>query len=247
MSSSSAASKTTASSASSLLSVDDQFAGLHPAAPATTMSAGVQSSAPIHFGNHITVKLSAETHLLWRAQVVSLLRSNLLHGFVEGTYPCPSSTIAVTKDGAQETTPNPAFAAWLQQDQAILSALHSSSTVEVGAMIMFAESSAEAWNIIERSFAARTTARASQIRAQLVRIKKLDTTASVFFNKVKALSDTLASIGHPLRPDEFQNYLLDGLDEDYDNLVETIKGRDDPMSAQASGSVCSSLLYRTAY
>jgi hypothetical protein len=60
----------------------------------------------------------------------------------------------------------------------------------------------------------------------------LDTTASVFFNKVKALSDTLASIGHPLRPDEFQNYLLDGLDEDYDNLVETIKRRDDPMSAQ---------------
>jgi hypothetical protein len=64
MSSFFAASKTTASSASSLLSVDDQFASLHPAAPATTMSAGVQSSAPIHFSIHITVKLSAETHLL---------------------------------------------------------------------------------------------------------------------------------------------------------------------------------------
>jgi hypothetical protein len=119
--------------------------------------------------------------------------------------------------------PNPDYVTWLQQDQAILTALHSSSTIEVASMIMFATTSAEAWTIIERSFAARTTARSSQIRAQLSRIKKLDSTAAVYYNKVKQLSDTLASIGQPLRPEEFQNYLLDGLDEDYDNLVETIK------------------------
>jgi hypothetical protein len=52
-------------------------------------------------------------------------------------------------------------------------------------MIMFATTSAEAWTIIERSFAARTMARSSQIRAQLSLIKKLDSTAAIYYNKVK--------------------------------------------------------------
>jgi hypothetical protein len=86
---------------------------------------------------------------------------------------------------------------------------------------MFATTLAQAWTAIEQSFAARTTARSSQIRSQLSRVKKLDSTAAAYY--------TLASIGQPLHPDEFQNYLLDGLDEDYDNLVETIKNRDDPL------------------
>jgi hypothetical protein len=38
-----------------------------------TMATGGHSTAPIHFSNLITIKLSAETHLLWRAQVISLL------------------------------------------------------------------------------------------------------------------------------------------------------------------------------
>jgi hypothetical protein len=104
---------------------------------------------------------------------------------VEGTHPCPSSTTAVTKDGAQESVPNPDYVTWLQQDQAILMALHSSSTIEVASMIMFATTSVEAWTIIERSFPARTTARSSQIHAQLSRIKKLDSTTVVYYNKVK--------------------------------------------------------------
>jgi hypothetical protein len=41
-----------------------------------------------------------------------------------------------------------------------------------------------------------------------------------YYNKMKALSDTLTSIGQPLRSDEFTSFVLSGLDEDYDNLVE---------------------------
>jgi hypothetical protein len=175
--------------------------------------------------------MAAETHLLWRAQVYTQLRSNLLHGYVEGTFPCPASTVSSTKDGATETSPNPLFAAWVQQDQAILSALLSTSTPAVGAMIMFATTSAEAWTIIERTFAAQTSARSSQIRAQLAKMEKLDTSIAVYYNKIKTLSDTLTSIGQPLRPEEFSNFVLDGLDEDYDSVVEAVRNRDDPMPA----------------
>jgi hypothetical protein len=46
--------------------------------------------------------------------------------------------------------------------------------------------------------------------------------AMVFYNKVKALADTLASIGQPLTDSEFNSYIINGLDEDYDGLVEII-------------------------
>jgi hypothetical protein len=51
-------------------------------------------------------------------------------------------------------------------------------------------------------------------------MNKLDQTVNNYYNKMKALSDTLTSIGQPLRPDEFTSFVLSGLDADYDNLVE---------------------------
>jgi hypothetical protein len=47
----------------------------------------------------------------------------------------------------------------------------------------------------------------------------------VFYNKVKALADTPASIGQPLTDSEFNSYIVNGLDEDYDGLVEIINER----------------------
>ncbi|KAK1651002.1 hypothetical protein QYE76_068807 [Lolium multiflorum] len=195
-------------------------------------SVGVTSSGPVNFGHLITVKLSPQNHLFWRAQVVSHLRSNLLHGYVDGTFPCPSATITVAKEGGGNSSePNPGFAAWIQQDQAILSAFLSSSTIEVGAMIMFATTSREAWKTIEGSFASQSTARSMQIRDQMRDMEKLDQSVAVYYNKLKSLSDTLTSIGQPLRPEEFQSFVLSGLDEEYDSLVEAVVGRDTPMPA----------------
>jgi hypothetical protein len=42
---------------------------------------------------------------------------------------------------------------------------------------------------------------------------KHDLTITAFFNKAKGLADTLASIGKPLRDDEFTSYILNGLDK----------------------------------
>ena len=52
---------------------------------------------------------------------------------------------------------------------------------------------------------------------QLGEVKKLNSSVTEYYNKVKALADTLASIGQPLRDDEFTSYLLNGLDGEYDS------------------------------
>jgi hypothetical protein len=44
---------------------------------------------PFHFGNLITIKLSLDNYIFWRAQVLPLLGSHYLLGYIDGSFPCP--------------------------------------------------------------------------------------------------------------------------------------------------------------
>jgi hypothetical protein len=82
---------------------------------------------------------------------------------------------------------------------------------------------------LHTSFASQSQARAHAIRTELAETKLCDLSITDYFNKMTGLADTLASIGQPLRSEDFTTYILNGLDEDYDNLVENINGRDTPL------------------
>jgi hypothetical protein len=105
-------------------------------------------TSPIVIANQITIKLSSENYIYWRTQVVPILRSNLLHGFVDGSLLCPPAEIknpsADTDGGAPPTILNPLYAAWNQQDQAILSAIVCSLTESVMGIVTMATTSKEA-------------------------------------------------------------------------------------------------------
>ena len=60
-------------------------------------------------------------------------------------------------------------------------------------------------------------------------MKLNDLTVSDNFYKVTCMADTLASIGKALGSEEFTSYVLNGLSDDCDNLVENINGRDTPI------------------
>ncbi|GJX44866.1 retrotransposon protein, putative, ty1-copia subclass [Tanacetum coccineum] len=79
----------------------------------------------------ITCKLTRTNFLLWKAQVVPILRGVQLYGYVDGTKPMPAitRTIGTGADARQAT--NPDYEAWVVQDQAILGALLSSMTEDV--------------------------------------------------------------------------------------------------------------------
>lgn len=88
----------------------------------------------------------------------------------------------------------------------------------------------DAWVKLERMFAARSGARVVQIRMQLANLKKKDITTTDYFQKMKALADTLSAIGMPLQDDEIISYILVGLGIDYDSFVMSITTRSDLMT-----------------
>ena len=188
-----------------------------PAAHAEHAAAALGSARePFYFAHLIPVQLTPDNYLSWRAQLLPLLRSRYLEGYVDGTLPCPSPY-------------HPGYHAWVAQDQAILSAIQSSLSPSVGSLILFAATSREAWSALHTSFMSQSQARAHAIRTQLGEVKLLDLSITDYLTKVSGLADVLASIGQPLRPEDFTSYVLNGLDEEYDNLVENIDARETPI------------------
>ncbi|KAK1652805.1 hypothetical protein QYE76_070610 [Lolium multiflorum] len=195
------------------------------------MASSSTVGAPISLTNQITVRLTEDNYLFWRAQVLPILRSNGLMCHV-GKDSAPPSEIAnpqAGEAGAPARIPNPAYIAWYKQDQAILTAFLSSLTPEVFGIVVLANTAEEAWTTLASSLASQSTSRVMHLRNQLAETKKLDSPASVYFNRIKEISDTLTSIGHPLRQEELVSYLLAGLDEEYDAFVDRVSNRETPL------------------
>ena len=82
------------------------------------------SLTPVH--HLITIKLTRDNYLLWKAQIVPYLRGQHLYGFLDGSTMAPQSTIAAATARVTTIVPNLEFSSWHLQDQFILSALISS-------------------------------------------------------------------------------------------------------------------------
>jgi hypothetical protein len=189
-------------------------------------------SPPINHGEFLTIKLTHANFLLWQAQILSYLHSQHLIGYVTGAIQCPSSTLPAAERGGTPL-PNPAYAKWFEQDQAILSAILASLSPEVLSQCLFLTTSKAVWDKLDGLYAAQSRACAMQLRMQLTTLKKNDLSATDYFSRVKELTDNLAAAGEPLRDDEIIAYVLTGLPEEYDSLVTSITTRAEPMSLSA--------------
>ena len=62
----------------------------------------------VNIASSITIRLTGDNYLFWRAQVGPLLRSQLLMGYVDGSLPCPDPHAIVPGAGGMQQVPNPA-------------------------------------------------------------------------------------------------------------------------------------------
>jgi hypothetical protein len=91
----------------------------------------------------VTIKLTRDNYLLWKAQIVPYLRGQHLFGFLDASWLAPPQTINVTTNGISKLQPNPEFQSWIIQDQMILSALISSLSENVLAYVVRCTTSQE--------------------------------------------------------------------------------------------------------
>jgi hypothetical protein len=74
-------------------------------------------------------------------------------------------------------------------------------------------------------FASQTRAHTFNVQLALGNTRKGDCYVSEYIEKMKALGDQMAAVGHPLEDEELAQYILTGLDEEYTLLIAALCAR----------------------
>jgi len=170
------------------------------------------------------VKLTSTNYLAWKLQFQTLFIGYDLHGFIDGSHPCPASLLPDT------TTPNPAYTLWIRQDQLLLNAILGSLSPAIMSFIAQAQTSKEAWTILANTYAKPSRGRIKQVKNQLKHITKGSMGVSEFLQTIKARADELATLGALVDAEDLSDRILEGLGDDYKELTRAVQARDNPIS-----------------
>ncbi|KAB2602604.1 hypothetical protein D8674_003609 [Pyrus ussuriensis x Pyrus communis] len=119
------------------------------------------------FSTIVNIKLDRTNYPLWLAQILPILKSKDLMGYVDGTLVCSPKNLP----GA--TTVNPAYSVWIQQDQMILSWINSSLTASVLATVASKRTARATWEALEQRYASTSQNRILFLRNELLQTKKV--------------------------------------------------------------------------
>jgi hypothetical protein len=85
---------------------------------------------------------------------------------------------------------------------------------------------------ISKSFASQSRSGVLHLHNQLVAIRKGDLSVAVYFSTMCGYADEMVAAGKPLDNDDVISYILNGLDADYNSLVEHVNGMIDTISPE---------------
>jgi hypothetical protein len=180
----------------------------------------------------VSEKLTWDNHRLWCAQVLSTIRVAQLEGFLDGSEKAPEKNLEIEKDSKKLTVPNPDYAVWRVRDQHVLTYLITSLSREVLAGVASNATAATMWAAISQSFASQSWFRVLHLRNQLVATWKGDMSIASYFSTMRGYTDEMALVGKPLDDDDVISYILNGLDADYNSLIEQVNGMTETISPE---------------
>lgn len=186
--------------------------------------------ASMLIGQPVAEKLTKTNHKMWKAQVRVVMRGARLIGHLTSEAKQPVAEITITDGDKEKKELNLAFEEWEARDQQVLSYLLSSLSKDILSQASSASTAAEAWAVIEEIFASRSRARAVYMRIALSNTKKGSSPVAEYFTKMISLGDEMAAAGRPLEDEELVEYILTGLDEEFNPLVSALIARVEPIS-----------------
>ncbi|KAJ0896867.1 putative RNA-directed DNA polymerase [Helianthus annuus] len=170
----------------------------------------------LHFIPH---KLTSSNYLAWSQQVKLVLSLQTLLGHIDGTTKPPAET--TTAD--DKTSPNPDYATWLANDQAVRLLIQSSLSEEAMSEVIGLHTARQIWLSLEAAYSHPSIDRMHTLRDNLRLLQKGSSTVAEFGRKFKALCDQLAAIGHPVDESDKCHWFLCGLGPAYEHFSTTYR------------------------
>ncbi|XP_019173881.1 PREDICTED: uncharacterized protein LOC109169453 [Ipomoea nil] len=176
--------------------------------------------------------------------IIPFLRGQGLLGYIDGSHVCPPEFLTATTQAAGSSTTvvasseiNPEHAAWVQQDQLIMSLLISSLSDEVMPLAVVRETSREVWLSINDSLASSTRARCLNLLGQFQTLRQGNMSASEYLGKAKMLVEALSLAGHRLTLDEQVLYVLRGLRPEFRAMASALTVTGTPVTLSQLGDL----------
>ncbi|KAL6328776.1 hypothetical protein AAG906_003793 [Vitis piasezkii] len=162
---------------------------------------------------HNSIKLTPTNYLSWKTQIEAILIGYDLQKFIDGSHPAPPTTITTnnvvstnlhTKHGYVKTN------YYLEP----LSALsHLLYTANIG-----------------QHLCSPSRGHIKQLKDHLKNITKGSQSITDYMQSIKTRADELAALGKPLDQEDLIEKVLEGLDENYQSIIDAVNGRDSTIS-----------------
>jgi gag-polypeptide of LTR copia-type len=182
----------------------------------------ISNSSPIQFSHQIHTQLNHENFLLWKSQILPVLRGHGLVSYIDGSKPPPTKH---TTDAAGARHSNPEYELWHQQDQLILVWIFSSILSPILSQIVRCETSASAWTVLNQIHSSQSMPKILELKLQLQTAKKGNTTCAQFLQQMQNLADRL-SIGTKILDSELVLYITQGLESEYESFIIVLSMRE---------------------
>ncbi|KAL5737759.1 hypothetical protein ACOSP7_030520 [Xanthoceras sorbifolium] len=169
---------------------------------------------------NLSVKLTRDNFVHWRAQILLAIRALSLEEYINGGRLCPNKFVEISAtDGTTESIINEDFVAWCKTDQLLLYWLMSTISEGLIGEVTDCQSSLEFWRIIETLFSRESFAKVLQLKQQLQSVRKGSSTISEFILKIKGFGNGLRSAGQTVTNQDLLLSVLNGLGHEYDPVV----------------------------
>uniref|UniRef100_A0A803QHI8 Reverse transcriptase Ty1/copia-type domain-containing protein n=1 Tax=Cannabis sativa TaxID=3483 RepID=A0A803QHI8_CANSA len=175
-----------------------------------------QSSAePVYFNHSISIRLNDHNFLLWKQQVLAVIRGNRLLKFIKE----PPPAEFLTEDDRAHNRVNQIFTDWEVQDQLLVSWLLSSMTESPLTRIVGCNTAQQIWTTLETHFTLQVSSKILEFRMKLQNLKKGTLSLNDYLLKVKQNVDLLASVGETLSDRDHVAAIFKGLPSEYDTFI----------------------------
>lgn len=186
----------------------------------TNPNDGARPFVIVHFTN--AIKLTPSNYITWKSQIQATLTGYDLFKFLNGDHPAPPTTLTTNN----VTTSNLAFTSWMRQDKLLYGALVGTLDASVAPLVTRATTSKEAWDILARTYANPSKGHINQLKAKLRSSTKGSMSITEYIQSITSTADLLASLGKSVDADDLVSFVLQGLDGNYQSIVDAIKARD---------------------
>ena len=158
----------------------------------------------------ITIKLSSSNYLIWKTQLLPLLESQDMLGYVDGTLVPPSRFESETS-----STLSTKYLAWKATDQRLLCLLLSSLTEEVIVFVVGLSTARDVWLALEIRFSHHLKALELRLKDDLQLMKRGTKSVAEYARTFNTICDRLHGIGRSVDDIDKVHWFLRGIGIDF--------------------------------